>query len=120
MISPITFSEICAVDYLIYICSIVIQTQKSSNYSGEIWFPATMPYSQYKKIELLQQLESERRGKEVCKMFGFDELSDLKSFFQSDKFAESETEAQKYSRINMNGPSLLSSQLKIEDIGKYK
>lgn len=120
MISPITFSEICAVDYLMYICSIVIQTQKSSNYSGEIWFPATMPYSQYKKIELLQQLESERRGKEACKMFGFDDLSDLKSFFQSDRFAESETEAQKYSRINMNSPSLLSSQLKIEDIGKYK
>jgi hypothetical protein len=69
---------------------------------------------------LLQQLESERRGKEACKIFGFDDLSDLKSFFQSDKFAKSETDAQKYSRINMNAPSLFSSQLKIEDIGKYK
>ncbi|EAA0348960.1 hypothetical protein EK33_03130 [Listeria monocytogenes] len=120
MISPITFSEICVSDYLMYINSIVIQIQQASNYFGDLWFPVTMPYSQYKQIELLHQLESIRRGKEVCKMFGFDNLTSLKSFFQSDEFLEFEMEAQKYSRINISRPSLFSTHLKIEDIGKYK
>lgn len=120
MISPVNFFEICDSDYLMYICSIVIQIQQSSSYSGGLWFPATMPYMQYRKVELLQQLESERRGKELCKIFGFDNLENFKSFFQSDKFLQLEIESQKYSRISFHCPSSFSSQLKVEDIGKYQ
>lgn len=120
MISPITFSEICASDYLMYICSIIIGLQESSSYSGGLWFPVTTPYSQYRKMELLQLLESERRGKEVCKLFGFDDLASLKVFFESKDFIETESKSQEYSRIDFTRPSLISNQLKIENIGRYK